>query len=344
MALAVKTSPETSTRSLHQQLVIGSLLGAVYVFLSFWVIFAGLRLLWETLVAGQLNEFLADSLLLVVTIPTIVFLFWLGKQLEGPHPQPGVRTGACIGAFLLLLVLLITVGVGNNWFTAANVGDATIGMVLTVVVGGVLLLGLVWLYIRPGFAQWLVGIEESGWFHAISFKPSQGLRVRRGTLIGLLAVGVCGIYTLISHRLLTSGAWELVIPFSQSFERVPAVGGTAAQTVEHYLSIPLMFHLNLTLPVVLAAGLAWFSWRVVNWPKFADFLIATEAEMNKVSWTTRKRLVQDTIVVLITVFLFTLFLFIVDVLWIKILSNPLVDVLKIDPQEERAKQRDQQGW
>ena len=33
-----------------------------------------------------------------------------------------------------------------------------------------------------------------------------------------------------------------------------------------------------------------------------DFLIATEAEMNKVSWTTRKRLVKDTIVVLVTVF------------------------------------------
>ena len=41
--------------------------------------------------------------------------------------------------------------------------------------------------------------------------------------------------------------------------------------------------------------------------------IATEAEINKVSWTTRKRLIQDTTVVLVTVFLFTLFLFVVDI-------------------------------
>ena len=34
---------------------------------------------------------------------------------------------------------------------------------------------------------------------------------------------------------------------------------------------------------VLAVGL-WFSFRLVNMPPFADFLIAVEAEMNKVSW------------------------------------------------------------
>ena len=52
--------------------------------------------------------------------------------------------------------------------------------------------------------------------------------------------------------------------------------------------------------------LLWRAWRgMVNFPAFADFLIATEAEMNKVSWTTRKRLVQDTIVVLTTVVLMT---------------------------------------
>ena len=58
----------------------------------------------------------------------------------------------------------------------------------------------------------------------------------------------------------------------------------------------------------------------------------------------RKRLVQDTIVVLVTVFLMTLFLFLVDILWIKILSNPVVDVLKIDPQAERQKQNQQAQW
>ena len=34
---------------------------------------------------------------------------------------------------------------------------------------------------------------------------------------------------------------------------------------------------------VLAFGL-WLGYRIVNVPQFADFLIAVEAEMNKVSW------------------------------------------------------------
>ena len=36
---------------------------------------------------------------------------------------------------------------------------------------------------------------------------------------------------------------------------------------------------------VLLVG-AWFGYRIVNYPPFADFLIAVEAEMNKVTWPT----------------------------------------------------------
>jgi preprotein translocase SecE subunit len=82
----------------------------------------------------------------------------------------------------------------------------------------------------------------------------------------------------------------------------------------------LLPHMAYTLPVILAALALWFSWRVVNVPTFADFLIATEAELNKVSWTTRKRLWQDTIVVLSTVILMAVFLFAADVAWSKILT------------------------
>ena len=57
------------------------------------------------------------------------------------------------------------------------------------------------------------------------------------------------------------------------------------------------------MPLLLLALSLWLAWRMVNLPPFADFLIATEAELNKVSWTTQQRLVQDTIVVLITTFL-----------------------------------------
>lgn len=83
----------------------------------------------------------------------------------------------------------------------------------------------------------------------------------------------------------------------------------------------LMFKVNAIMPIIFGVLLIWLAYRIVNVPTFADFLIATEAEMNKVSWTTRKRLLQDTVVVLTTVFLFTTFLFVVDIIWIKLLMT-----------------------
>lgn len=97
---------------------------------------------------------------------------------------------------------------------------------------------------------------------------------------------------------------------------------------------------RFTLPIFLAAVSLWMAYRVVNYPAFADFLIATEAEMNKVSWTTRKRLVQDTIVVLTTVLLLTIFIFLVDVLWGWGLSK--VGVLRVP--ERTAQERKQIDW
>ena len=38
---------------------------------------------------------------------------------------------------------------------------------------------------------------------------------------------------------------------------------------------------SITVGVLLALGI-WTGFRLVNWPRFADFLIAVEAEMNKV--------------------------------------------------------------
>jgi len=88
--------------------------------------------------------------------------------------------------------------------------------------------------------------------------------------------------------------------------RIPFTGG-------RYL--PLLHDIKYTVPLSLAVAGLWVAWRTVNFPTFADFLIATEAEMNKVSWTNRRRLMQDTIVVLVTVLLFTVFLLAIDSFW-----------------------------
>jgi preprotein translocase subunit SecE len=71
----------------------------------------------------------------------------------------------------------------------------------------------------------------------------------------------------------------------------------------------------LWLPGALLAVWAWISYRVVNVPIFADFLIAVEAEMNKVSWPTRTELVRASIVVLLCIFTLALVLAGFDLFW-----------------------------
>jgi preprotein translocase subunit SecE len=73
------------------------------------------------------------------------------------------------------------------------------------------------------------------------------------------------------------------------------------------------------LPSVFFIVLMWIIFRLVEFPPFAEFLIATEAEMNKVSWTNKDDLVRATTVVLSTVVLMALFLYVVDWLWTFIL-------------------------
>jgi preprotein translocase subunit SecE len=71
--------------------------------------------------------------------------------------------------------------------------------------------------------------------------------------------------------------------------------------------------------VLLAAGL-WFGYRVVNWPRFADFLIAVEAEMNKVTWPGKDELIRASIVVMFTIFFLAVSLFAFDIIWLQFFS------------------------
>ena len=67
-----------------------------------------------------------------------------------------------------------------------------------------------------------------------------------------------------------------------------------------------------TLLVVLG-GLVMF-W-LVNRQKSGDFLIATEGEMKKVSWSSQKEITGSTKVVLVTTFIMATILFAVDILF-----------------------------
>lgn len=69
--------------------------------------------------------------------------------------------------------------------------------------------------------------------------------------------------------------------------------------------------------VLLLAGL-WIAFRIVNVPAFADFLIAVEAEMNKVSWPTRAELVRASVVVLVMIFALAAVLYVFDLIWFQV--------------------------
>jgi preprotein translocase SecE subunit len=319
MAVATKTAPETTSRNPVQQAAVTSFLGALYVLFCFGLVFGQLPILWGLLPIG--NQFLSEALLFIVTLGVIAVLALLARRLEGPHPVPGFRAGIGVAVVGLFLTLLISLGIGN---TAAREGGIA-GLVITLVVAAVMIAGMVWLFLRPGFHRRVVRLEAQGWFHLSQFKGNQGVRVRRGTLVGLLVLIACGIYTMIIRGTLGRGDWVIDVP------------GTD-------YALYLMFNVSYTGPVIVLLVLCLVAWRVINWPVFADFLIATEAELNKVSWTTRKRLVQDTVVVLATVALMALFLFAVDILWIRILSWRPIQVLQVDLREERAKQNAPTEW
>ena len=74
------------------------------------------------------------------------------------------------------------------------------------------------------------------------------------------------------------------------------------------------------VPAGVGLVLGWCIFRLVQYPPFVEFLIATEAEMNKVSWTSRDDLYRATTVVLATVVLMSVYLFAVDWLWSNLLQ------------------------
>lgn len=69
------------------------------------------------------------------------------------------------------------------------------------------------------------------------------------------------------------------------------------------------------VPGLLLLVCLWVTYRLVNVPAVADFLIAVEAEMNKVSWPTRSELIRASLVVLVMMFALAFYLGGCDIVW-----------------------------
>lgn len=124
------------------------------------------------------------------------------------------------------------------------------------------------------------------------YKRSQGKIARQVTFAALAIVIALGCWRL-SDRLSGSGPlWQWALPGA-----------------------------------ILLIG-CWLCFKLVNQQTFADFLIAVEAEMNKVSWPSRKELFRASLVVIVTIFLLGLILFGYDLFW----QFLLYDLLRIAPR------------
>jgi preprotein translocase SecE subunit len=329
MAVAVKNATKPAQGRSGHALAVSSLLGAAYVLACLALLFYAVPRIWAAsitplFVPGGTGVSAVDRALLAVALVAVTIgLAVLGKKLAGASQPVGMRAGMFLGVAGVLLVVLIVRVIGGAIEATGRMAPQA-GLILVGVLAAVLLAGMIYLFFLPSTGKTIVALEQQGWFEATSYKRTQGMRVRRATIFGFLILAGFGVYSYRgSLESIGSQDLEVLIPFT---------GGS---------TIKLLPDLAYTLPILLVAGSIWFGWRLVNYPPFADFLIATEAEMNKVSWTTRKRLIQDTIIVLTTMLLLTVFLFVVDILWFKILSNPWVPILQTDqsgPRQEQAQQ------
>src|SRR5262249_59833499 len=68
-------------------------------------------------------------------------------------------------------------------------------------------------YFKPGRARRMAHIEDMGWFRRTTYKPNQGQRVRRGTIVGLLIVAACRIWMMFRLGVV-HGGWAPPLPFT----------------------------------------------------------------------------------------------------------------------------------
>jgi len=142
------------------------------------------------------------------------------------------------------------------------------------------------------------GTAKGGSFGQI-YKKGQGYYTRMGTAVG------AGLLILAAGHFV----WD-----NLTFDEESNLG----------------FWLRNTIPlaVIILLGLLVY-WVVGVNRKSCDFMIATEGEMKKVNWTTKRQLKASTIVVIVVTVLMALLLFLVDLMFMHFFTA--IDVLQTGP-------------
>ncbi|MCY2928167.1 MAG: preprotein translocase subunit SecE [Planctomycetota bacterium] len=123
------------------------------------------------------------------------------------------------------------------------------------------------------------------------YKRGQGRYTRIGTFVGMMVIVAIGVAVLAQ-----------------------TLGGNLKPS-------GYKVYLQYGIPTLLVAAAAWGMFLVVNRQKPADFLIATESEMKKVSWSSRTEVIGSTKVVIIVTLIMAFLLFSVDWLFVMFFSK-----------------------
>jgi preprotein translocase subunit SecE len=135
-------------------------------------------------------------------------------------------------------------------------------------------------------------------------------------MIGIIAVLAWGavrfVQTNTGHYVMSGVAWLI------SFATPAIPEGVKPEDVTGFAALPQVVQ---SLPAIyLVAGIIgllgiWIAFRIVNMPRPAEFMIAVEAEMVKVSWPNKKEVYVTTIVVIVVMMIFCVLLAIYDTIW-----------------------------
>ncbi len=115
------------------------------------------------------------------------------------------------------------------------------------------------------------------------YKPGQGKHTRILTFVGVIVLAIAGAAKLS--------------------DKLNGYSATSSPAI------------RFGIPTAVVIILGWLVLWLINRPKSADFLIATEGEMKKVSWSSKKEIIGSTKVVIVTTFIFAAILFGVDMVF-----------------------------
>ena len=134
------------------------------------------------------------------------------------------------------------------------------------------------------------------------YKKGQGYWTRMGTLAGVALLGLMLAYTL----------WMQIPPvFFDPTEEGQSTGKRISGIIAGSF---LLIYSIIAL-------------RLMNKPSNVDFLIATDSEMKKVNWTSRRELIGSSKVVIVFMFMIAMYLFLNDIIfgylmkWIGVLKT-----------------------